>query len=101
MINNRNKANVQQRENHFKILPDQDVISAKPGQVLYDDAVDRAGLDISHHPFKIRPREICSGPAVINVFIDENNILVLLYIFVSDILLCANAVAFLFITVLS
>ena len=101
MIDNRNKTNIEQREYHFKVLPYQNIVSSQPRQVFHYDAVNNTAFDVCHHALKIRTHKIRAAPAIIHIFVHKDNIVTLFDVVVGDILLRANTVAFLFVTVLS
>ncbi len=101
VVHHGDKTDVEQGEDHLQILADQDVVPAQPGQVLDDDAVDCAAFDVVHHPLEIRAVEVRPGPAVVDIRARQADIAAAVHVFAGDILLCGDAVAFLFIAVLS
>ena len=58
-------------EKEVKIIAHHYMFSPKAGQVFGDDAVHDAVFHIAHHPLKTRAVEVCAGPSIVDVFIDD------------------------------
>ena len=55
------------REPALQVVAGVDVVPAEPGQVLHQDAVDAAGLNIPDHPLEAGAVKVGAGAAVVHV----------------------------------
>ena len=60
-----NKGNAERRIDYLRQPAHLDLLTAKAGNILYDDRPDLSVLRHSLHPLKIRPLKGCPGNAVV------------------------------------
>ena len=63
------KPNSHKRQDLFQKVSGFQEVTAKPGQVFYDDTIHPASFYIIHHPLKSCPFKIGSGFSVVTVTI--------------------------------
>ena len=90
---NGDKANAQLRESHFCIHSHFKVITAKPGKVFHHNAIYPLGFYIVYHTLKIRTVEVRAAIAIVYVFIDHKQA-VLLSVAAQHHALSGNRIAF-------
>ena len=72
----RNEPYIFTREIKLGVLSGQNVIASEAAQIFNDHAVYLSVLNITDHALEIGSVEICSRPAVINIFVIDIDIVV-------------------------
>lgn len=74
MIVDCNEPDIQEGEHLFQIVAGFNIVSAKSGQILDNDAVDFSCLHIIHHSGKFWPRKVSSCVTIIHIGIHQHEI---------------------------